>query len=58
MLPGTAMVVWNGQEWIVQGTSTATANMTGAIMALENKNSNLTVQQAAASLILVHPAPK
>jgi hypothetical protein len=58
MLPGTAMVVWNGQEWIVQGTSTATANMTGAITALENKNPNLTVQQAAASLILIHPAPK
>jgi len=57
MEPGTAPVIWNGQEWLVTGTSPATATMTGAIVALENQD-HITAQQAAANLIQAHPPPK
>jgi hypothetical protein len=56
MEPGTAMIVWNGQEWIVVGTSTATATTTGAITELENQD-HITAQQAAALLAKIHPGP-
>jgi len=54
--PGTAPIVYDGQEWIVQGTSPATATMSGSITALENQD-HITAEQAAARLILIHPAP-
>jgi hypothetical protein len=56
MEPGTAMVVWNGAEWIIQGTSPATATMTGSITALENLD-HITAQQAAARLTQIYPPP-
>lgn len=56
MEPGTATVVWGGAEWEVQGTSPATATMTGDIVALENQD-HITAQQAAAALEKVYPAP-
>ncbi len=57
MEPGTAMVVWGGAEWLIQGTSPATATMTGSITALENLD-HITAQEAAARLALIHPAPR
>jgi hypothetical protein len=57
MEPGTAMIVWNGLEWIVVGTSTATATTTGAITELENVD-HITAQQAAALLVKIHPGPQ
>ena len=48
------MIVWNGLEWIVVGTSTATATTTGAITELENVD-HITAQQAAALLVKIHP---
>jgi thermitase len=57
MEPGTAPVIWDGQEWIITGTSTATATMTGAITSLENQD-HITAQQAAAKLILIYPPPR
>ena len=57
MEPGTAMVVWGGAEWLIQGTSPATATMTGSITALENLD-HITAQEAAARLVMIHPAPQ
>lgn len=57
MEPGTSTVVWNGAEWLVEGTSPATATMSGSITALENQT-HISPQQAAAQLILIHPAPQ
>jgi hypothetical protein len=54
--PGTVPVVYDGQEWLVSGTSPATATMSGSITALENQD-HITADQAAARLILIHPAP-
>jgi hypothetical protein len=54
--PGTVPVVYDGQEWLVSGTSPATATMSGSITALENQT-HVSAQQAAAELILIHPAP-
>jgi hypothetical protein len=56
MEPGTSMVVWNGSEWIVQGTSPATATMTGAIANLENAD-HISPQAAAARLSQIYPPP-
>lgn len=57
MEPGTAMVIWNGQEWMIQGTSPATAAATGSIADLENQN-HISPQQAATQVIQSHPPPK
>jgi len=57
MAPGTAPVIWNGQEWIVTGTSTATAITTGSIASLENQD-HLNAQQAAARQAQSHPPPR
>jgi subtilisin family serine protease len=57
MAPGTAPIIWNGQEWVITGTSTATAITTGAIALLENQN-HITAQQAAALQAQSHPPPK
>jgi hypothetical protein len=54
--PGTVPIVYDGQEWLVSGTSPATATMSGSITALENQD-HITAAQAAAQLILIHPAP-
>ena len=54
MEPGTAMVVWNGQEWTVVGTSTATATTTGSITELENLD-HITAGQAAAAIAKIYP---
>ena len=53
--PGTSVVVWNGQEWLVQGTSPATATMTGNITALENQD-HISAAEAAKRLVLIYPA--
>jgi hypothetical protein len=57
MEPGSAMIVWNGQEWMVTGTSTATATTTGTITDLENLD-HITAQQAAALVAKIHPGPQ
>lgn len=54
--PGTVPVLYDGQEWIVQGTSPATATMSGSITALENQD-HISAAQAAGELIQIHPAP-
>lgn len=53
---GTSTIIWNGGEWVVQGTSPATAAMTGSITALENQD-HISPQTAAARLSLIYPAP-
>jgi len=55
--PGTAMVVYDGQEWIVQGTSPATATMAGSIALTENQD-HINAQAAAALQAQSHPPPK
>jgi serine protease len=55
--PGTAMIVWNGEEWVVEGTSPATAAMAGSIALTENQN-RVNAQQAAALQAQSHPPPK
>jgi hypothetical protein len=57
MEPGTSTVIWNGGEWVVQGTSPAAATMTGSITALENQF-HITAAQAAARLIPANPPPR
>jgi hypothetical protein len=56
MEPGTAPVIWNGAEWIIQGTSPATATMAGSIALTENQD-HITAQQAATIQVQAHPAP-
>ncbi|HZM04347.1 MAG TPA: S8 family serine peptidase, partial [Candidatus Saccharimonadales bacterium] len=56
MAPGTQVVEWDGQSWIIQGTSPATATMTGTIAQLENLN-HISVQEAASRAIQTHPPP-
>jgi thermitase len=57
MEPGTAMVVYNGGLWQVEGTSPATATAAGSIMGLANQN-QISLAQAAALVIQKNPAPK
>jgi hypothetical protein len=56
MEPGTALIVWNGQEWQITGTSTATAATTGTIADLENVD-HINAQAAAAMVAKIHPGP-
>jgi hypothetical protein len=55
--PGTAPIIYDGQEWIVQGTSPATATAAGAIAEMESQD-QITAQQAAARVAASHPPPK
>jgi hypothetical protein len=55
--PGTAPVVLNGQEWIVDGTSVSTAIVTGTIAQLENSQ-HLSLSQAVNAVLKMSPAPK
>ncbi len=56
MAPGTVLVPWNGQTWMVQGTSPATADVTGAIAELENAQ-HLSLQQAVSQVTKTMPPP-
>jgi hypothetical protein len=55
--PGTAPFLYDGQEWIVQGTSPATATMAGSIALTENQD-HISAQAAAALQAQAHPPPK
>lgn len=55
--PGTAPVVYGGQEWVVEGTSPATATMAGSIALTENQD-HISAQQAAALQARAHPPPR
>jgi hypothetical protein len=54
--PGTSYVQWNGQTWVVEGTSPATASTTGTIAGLATQN-GISLTQAAALVTKVTPAP-
>jgi hypothetical protein len=54
--PGSSLIVYGSQEWLVQGTSPATAIMAAAIALTENQN-HVSAQQAAAAQVQAHPAP-
>jgi hypothetical protein len=54
--PGTSMVQWNGQTWVIEGTSPATAGTTGTIADLVNQD-HLTLSQAVAQVMKASPAP-
>ena len=54
--PGTAPVVYNGQEWIVDGTSVSTAVVTGTIAQLENSQ-HMSLSQAVSTVMKTSPAP-
>ncbi len=54
--PGTSYVQWNGQTWIVEGTSPAAASTTGTIAGLATQN-GISLAQAAALVTKVAPAP-
>jgi hypothetical protein len=56
MASGTEVVVWDGQSWIIQGTSPATATITGTIAELENQD-HLTLPQAVARAVEANPPP-
>jgi hypothetical protein len=54
--PGTSYVQWNGQTWVVEGTSPATASTTGTIADLVNQD-HMTLSQAVNQVMKVSPAP-
>ncbi len=56
MAPGTSMVLWNGGTWMVQGTSPATADVTGTLAELMN-GQHLTLQQAINQVSKTMPPP-
>jgi hypothetical protein len=56
MAPGTSIVVWNGGTWMVQGTSPATADVTGTLAELIN-GQHLTLQQAVTQVSKSMPPP-
>jgi serine protease len=56
MAPGTSYVQWNGQTWVVEGTSPATASTTGTIADLMNQD-HMTLPQAINQVMKVAPAP-
>jgi hypothetical protein len=55
--PGTAPIIYDGQEWTITGTSTSTAKAAGTITEMENQD-QITAQQAAARVAASHPPPK
>lgn len=56
MAPGTVLVPWNGQTWMVEGTSPATADVSGTLAELEN-GQHLTLQQAVNQVTKSMPPP-
>jgi hypothetical protein len=56
MAPGTVLLPWNGQTWMVEGTSPATADVTGTIADLENTQ-HLSLQQAVSQVMKTMPPP-
>jgi ribosomal protein L18 len=56
MAPGTSYVQWNGQTWVVEGTSPAAASTTGTIADLMNQD-HMTLGQAVSQVMKVAPAP-
>ncbi len=56
MAPGTSIVQWNGQSWMVQGTSPATASTSGTIAGLVNQN-HISISQAVGMVMRASPAP-
>jgi hypothetical protein len=56
MAPGTSLVQWNGQTWVVQGTSPATASTAATIVELMNQN-HISISQAVQIVTRVSPAP-
>jgi len=54
--PGTSYVQWNGQTWVGEGTSEATASTTGTIADLMNQN-HLSLAQAVSQVVKAAPAP-
>jgi hypothetical protein len=57
MEPGTSEILWDGGEWIVQGTSPATATFSADVAALVNQ-AHITPQQAASQLMKIYPPPR
>jgi hypothetical protein len=55
--PGTAMFFWDGQEYVVQGTSPAAAEVSGGLVSDENLNHD-SLKQAVDLQMQVSPAPK
>jgi thermitase len=56
MAPGTALVEWDNGTWEVQGTSPATADVTGTIAELMN-GQHMTLQQAVNQISKSMPPP-
>jgi hypothetical protein len=54
--PGTVLVQWNGQSWIMEGTSPATAATSATIVDLMNQD-HITIGQAVDMVTRVSPAP-
>jgi hypothetical protein len=54
--PGTSLVQWNGQTWVVEGTSPATASTTGTIADLVNQD-HISLSQAVDIVTKAAPAP-
>jgi hypothetical protein len=57
MAPGTVVVPWYGQTWMVEGTSPATADVTGTLAELQNSQ-HLTLPQAVNQVMKTMPPPK
>lgn len=54
--PGTSLVPWGGQTWMVEGTSVSTADVTGAAVDLANQD-HISLAQALSQIIKASPAP-
>jgi hypothetical protein len=54
--PGTSLVQWNGQTWLVEGTSPATASTAGTIADLVNQD-HISLSQAVDMVTKASPAP-
>jgi hypothetical protein len=56
MAPGTSLVQWNGQTWMVEGTSPATASTSATIADLMNQD-HISISQAVDMVTKAAPAP-
>jgi hypothetical protein len=54
--PGTSLVQWNGQTWVVEGTSPATASTAATIADLMNAD-HISLSQAVDIVTKAAPAP-
>jgi hypothetical protein len=54
--PGTSLVQWNGQTWVVEGTSPATASTAATIVDLVNQD-HISLSQAVQMVTKASPAP-